>query len=80
MKLHFIISIVFVVVLTLLATNSSVDTRMLMLVACMVLFYITIIVFGVEMEKEKRTMWHQKEKKLIEETYARFVSEYHQTK
>ena len=77
MKLHFISSIIYVIILTLLTINNNLQTRMLLLVIVMIFFYATFILFGYELEKQKRLSWKKKEKKLIEETYSKFVSEYY---
>ncbi len=72
MKFHFVASILFVITLSFLAINKNLNTRMLLLVPVLVLFYATIIFFGLEYEKEKQALWQKRQKKLVEETYERF--------
>lgn len=80
MKLHFTSSIIFVIVLTLLTINNNLNERMLLLVIVMIFFYATFIIFGYELEKQKRLSWKKKEKKLIEETYSKFVIDFYKKK
>jgi len=72
MNLHFISSIVFALLLGLLAINDNLMSRMLLLVPVLSLFYLTMFFFGLEYNKIQEQKWKSKKKKLIEETYLRF--------
>ncbi|MEM4397941.1 MAG: hypothetical protein QW757_04955 [Candidatus Woesearchaeota archaeon] len=76
MKSYFISSILFSVILTLLAMNESLFYRMFLLVIVLVLFFITIILFALEYDKENMKAWNKKELKLKEEMYLSFFDKY----
>jgi membrane protein implicated in regulation of membrane protease activity len=80
MKFHFLSSIAFAVAVALMALAGSLYTRMLLLVPVLLLFYVTWILFAIEYERHKSGLWKKKEKKIIEETYSKFVRNYHKTK
>ncbi len=44
------------------------------------LFYLTFFLFTLEYDKKMSEAWKKKEKKLIQETYAKYVKEYHKKK
>jgi hypothetical protein len=74
MKYHFISSFLFVIALLSLVTSDKLGTRMMLMSAVLVLFYITLMLFSVDYDKESRAQWKNKEKKLIEETYVKFFN------
>jgi hypothetical protein len=74
MKYHFISSFLFVIALLSLVTSDKLGTRMMLMSAVLVLFYVTLMLFSVDYDKESRTQWKNKEKRLIEETYVKFFN------
>ena len=48
MKLHFISSVVFAGLVAFLAISEDINTRMILLVPVLVVFYITWVLFGYE--------------------------------
>ncbi|MEM3374410.1 MAG: hypothetical protein QXE31_04270 [Candidatus Woesearchaeota archaeon] len=80
MKSYFISSILFSVFLTFLTMNESLFYRMFLLVIVLVLFFITIILFALEYDKENMKAWNKKEIKLKEELYLSFFNKYFKEK
>lgn len=75
MRMHFLTSIAFVLFLSGAAMHPDLNARMLMMVPSLIMFYATLVLFGMEYEKDRSLFWKKKEKKLVEETYLRFFSE-----
>lgn len=74
MKFHFISSIFFAIFISLLAINEDSFYRMLLLIPCLILFYLTLIVFAYEYDKEKNRLWVKKENRLKEEIYLTMLN------
>jgi hypothetical protein len=72
--------VLFAVFLALLALSTDFKQRMLYLIPCLVLFYGTIVLFSLEYDKASIHAWKKKEKSLIEETYSKYVTNYHKKK
>jgi len=51
-----------------------------MVVPVFLLFYLTFFLFTLEYDTKMSEAWKKKEKKLIQETYAKYVKEYHKKK
>ncbi len=77
MKLHFLCSLIFTALLAYMVTNNSLNTRMLLIVPVLVFFYLTLVLFTIDYDKENMAVWHRKEKKLLEDTYTEFVRKYY---
>ncbi len=80
MKFHKVCSILAAAILGYLILVQDQFTRMLLAIPVLVLFYVTLILFGLEMEKQKRKNWDSKKDKLIEEIYSDIISEYYKRK
>ncbi|MBT4823913.1 hypothetical protein HN695_00925 [Candidatus Woesearchaeota archaeon] len=72
MKYHLILALTADVLLGLALINDSLHTRALLIVPVLVLFHASIVVFGVEFDNMNMRSWKEKEKRIIEETIAKF--------
>ena len=66
MKFHFISSIIFSVLLALMPINDSLKVRMIYMLVILILFYVSLITFAYDYDKEKIKYNESKEKKLLE--------------
>jgi len=66
--------------LSLLTINENLNTRMIYLIPVLVLFFTSWVLFTVEYDKQRSVKWKQKEKKIIEKVYSKFVREYYEKK
>ncbi len=76
MKAYFASAIGFVILYTFQIMKPSLQSRMILIVPVLLLFYITLFSFMLEYEKKGREMWRKKEKKLIESSYSKFSLAY----
>ncbi len=51
MKLHFLTSVLFAIAITIMAISDKLITRLLLMVASLVLFHATLIIFGIEYDQ-----------------------------
>ncbi|AJF61988.1 TPA: hypothetical protein HA239_00035 [Candidatus Woesearchaeota archaeon] len=80
MKFHFISSVIFSVLLALMALNGNIKIRMLYMAGVLVLFYVTLISFALDYDAQRRKQWREKEKKVSEEVYQKFVKRHRKSR
>ena len=64
MYLHFIASILMIILLSLMSLNNSLKTRMIYIVPIIVLYYTTFMLFSFDYDKKMIERWKVKEDKL----------------
>ena len=64
MYLHFIASILMIILLSLMSLNNSLKTRMIYIGPIIVLYYTTFILFSFDYDKKMIERWKVKEDKL----------------
>ncbi|MFH0875008.1 MAG: hypothetical protein V1859_03660 [archaeon] len=77
MKFQFISSIIFALLLVYMATNESFNARIILLIPLLVLFYLSIILFGIEFDRQCSNVIKSKVEHAKKEAYESFVRENH---
>ena len=76
MKYHFISSILFAVAVGFLALAEKLQSRIILTVVVIILFYASLILFAMEYEKQRKKAWDKKVKRIEKEAYEKFVLDY----
>jgi hypothetical protein len=80
MKLYFLSSIMLAVVYTFQIINKDYNARMRIIVPVLILFLLTFYSFVLEYEKQRRSAWGKKEKRLVDNVYSKYMELYFRKK
>ncbi|MFH1409348.1 MAG: hypothetical protein ABIH34_05550 [Nanoarchaeota archaeon] len=79
-KLYFVTAVLFAIILTVLALQDDLATRMILVVPVLVLFFGTLILFSLGYDQLSSVSFKQRGEKVKEEAYIKFVKDYYNGK
>ena len=80
MKFSFFVSIIFAIVVSILALSNDRKTRIMLLILVILLYYTYQILFAMEYDSMRSKEWKKRENKILEEAYLKFYKDFKQQK